>query len=472
MALSAEEERFAEALASYSLALVSEATLGAYQDALTYLRAAGAADPGNLSLALKVAAGHLARKEYDAAEVVLRRVLLHHPDSPAAHLVLGITCQLLQKGRCAERAFGTVIRLNPGHPDGYIRLASLRVAGGRYRAALSVLDRGFSRVGGKMPLVSFCDEVGRLCLAGGQPGWAIPFFERVVRHGPTENVLAREKLARAQAAAGRSREAIEGLLEVSRLQPNHIQAALLLGEIYESQGENEKAAEQFTRVIQSEPGDMAAVLRLAHLRLKERPELAVGIVEDAVRRKPDEPLVRVYLGLLYARLDRYADAVREYAKVEEQVQALEGAQELLPQFYFWYGSACERAGRLEEAERLLALCVQKQPDSAQALNYLAYLWAEKGVHLDRALEYVTRALERMPGEGAFLDTLGWIHYRKGNYATALKYLEKAVRVMPDDPVILEHLGDTWQALGKPGKARRFWVRSLQLDQEQSTKERE
>lgn len=467
LALSGADERLADALASYSLALISEATLGAYQDALAYVRAASESDPGNLTLALKVAAGHLARKEYEAAERVVRRALVYHPRSREAHFILGITCQVLQKNRCAERAFREVIRLEPRRADGYIRLASLWLAGNRHSRVLRLLDRGFSLVGEPGPLLGFCDDAGRLYLAGGQAERAIPFFQRAVRHGPPMNMAAREMLARAQAVAGRNEEAIEGFLEVSRAQPTNAQVALILGEIYERQGEPGKAAEQYKRVIQAEPGDAAAVLRLAHLSLNRTPDQALGPMEEAVRRKPDDLALRVYLGLLYMRLDRPADAVAQYAQVEEKVLALGGGDDLLPQFFFWYGSACERAGRWEDAERLMTRCIEKKPDSAQALNYLAYMWAEKGVKLDQALDHVERALKLMPGEGAYLDTLGWIHYRKGNYAAALKYLRKAARALPDDPVILDHLGDAWHATGRQERARAAWDRSLELEKEES-----
>jgi Tfp pilus assembly protein PilF len=107
-------------------------------------------------------------------------------------------------------------------------------------------------------------------------------------------------------------------------------------------------------------------------------------------------------------------------------------------------------------------CVALDPEFAQALNYLAYVWAEKGVNLDKAHEYVTRALKLQPREGAFLDTLGWIYYRKGAFREALDYLQQALGI-EDDPVIADHVGDTWSALGEPAKAERFWRRSLKLD---------
>jgi Flp pilus assembly protein TadD len=69
----------------------------------------------------------------------------------------------------------------------------------------------------------------------------------------------------------------------------------------------------------------------------------------------------------------------------------------------------------------------------------------------------------VPDEGAYLDTLGWVYYRQGEYGKALKCLRKAARAMPDDPVIHDHLGDALYALGEPGEARRYWQKSLELE---------
>ncbi|MEI6150352.1 MAG: tetratricopeptide repeat protein, partial [bacterium] len=118
---------------------------------------------------------------------------------------------------------------------------------------------------------------------------------------------------------------------------------------------------------------------------------------------------------------------------------------------------------IQEAERLLERCIALDPEFAQALNYLAYMWAVKKVDLDKAQDYVERALAIEPDEGAFLDTLGWVYYQKGAYKEALTYLEKAVARMPDDSTVTEHVGDVWAALENPRQARRFWKLSLKQD---------
>lgn len=97
------------------------------------------------------------------------------------------------------------------------------------------------------------------------------------------------------------------------------------------------------------------------------------------------------------------------------------------------------------------------------MNYLAYMWAERGINLDKALEYATRAVKLAPEEGAYLDTLGWVYYQRGEYGKALDFLKKAARRIPDDPVVCDHLGDTWDALKEPGKARYYWQKSVNLE---------
>jgi tetratricopeptide (TPR) repeat protein len=102
------------------------------------------------------------------------------------------------------------------------------------------------------------------------------------------------------------------------------------------------------------------------------------------------------------------------------------------------------------------------PGSAEALNTKAYLWAEQGRNLDQAMDYITKALVKEPSNGAYLDTLGWIHYKKGNYPLALKHLTLALKKEGDDPAILEHIGDTHLAMKQKSKALRMWWKSIRM----------
>ncbi len=107
--------------------------------------------------------------------------------------------------------------------------------------------------------------------------------------------------------------------------------------------------------------------------------------------------------------------------------------------------------------------MQLDTENAEAFDYLAYMWAEKGIHLDQALEYSQHALDCDPDNGAFLDTLGWIRYKQNQVAEALICLQSAYYFMPDDPTILEHLGDAWQALRNESQALAWWEQSYRVN---------
>ena len=95
------------------------------------------------------------------------------------------------------------------------------------------------------------------------------------------------------------------------------------------------------------------------------------------------------------------------------------------------------------------------------------MWADRGTKLNKALDYVNRALEQQPTNGAYMDTRGWIHYRQGNYRQALADIEAASKFIPKDPTVSEHLGDTWSAIGDRGRAVIHWQESYRIDSNNS-----
>ena len=94
-----------------------------------------------------------------------------------------------------------------------------------------------------------------------------------------------------------------------------------------------------------------------------------------------------------------------------------------------------------------------------------------GVKLEKALEYVNRALELLPDNGAYLDTLGWIYYKQGRFDDALNKLLEAFDYMPGDPVIADHVGDTYKKSGNMEKAVEFWKISLEHKNEDDVRQK-
>ena len=90
-------------------------------------------------------------------------------------------------------------------------------------------------------------------------------------------------------------------------------------------------------------------------------------------------------------------------------------------------------GNTKETIAQMNKVLEQDKDHVQALNYLAYTYAEMGNHLDEASALAHHALELQPNDGYILDTIGWIQFKKGEVEEAIKYLEAAVKARPMKP---------------------------------------
>jgi tetratricopeptide (TPR) repeat protein len=94
------------------------------------------------------------------------------------------------------------------------------------------------------------------------------------------------------------------------------------------------------------------------------------------------------------------------------------------------------------------------------LNYLGYMLADKGTRLPEALKMIRKALEQEPMNGAYLDSLGWVYFKMGEYELAEENLRRAVERDHSDPTVHDHLGDLYEKTGRIRLAAAQWQLSL------------
>jgi tetratricopeptide (TPR) repeat protein len=99
------------------------------------------------------------------------------------------------------------------------------------------------------------------------------------------------------------------------------------------------------------------------------------------------------------------------------------------------------------------------------LNYLGYSWIDQNRNLKQGLSLIEKAVRQKPDDGYIVDSLGWAHYRMGNYKEAVKHLERAVELRPEDPVLNDHLGDAFWRVRREREARFQWDQALTLKPE-------
>lgn len=152
-------------------------------------------------------------------------------------------------------------------------------------------------------------------------------------------------------------------------------------------------------------------------------------------------------------------------KPEEALAVMNEARRFWPddaEVAFMRGIILDERGMKAEAFTVMEQVVAEHPRHAQALNYVGYTLAEQGRDLDRALEYIQRALEESPDSTYIIDSLAWTHYRRGELNEAWQAISRAVDQGASDPTIWEHYGDIAAALGKKAEARKGYRKALEM----------
>ncbi|MFH1177460.1 MAG: tetratricopeptide repeat protein [Acidobacteriota bacterium] len=154
----------------------------------------------------------------------------------------------------------------------------------------------------------------------------------------------------------------------------------------------------------------------------------------------------------------------------ESVELARRALERFPEakgILFAYAGSLERSGAWDEAVQQFRALLAKAPEHAAALNYLGYMFADRGVHLEEARELLTKAVALDPTSGAFQDSLGWVYFRLGELDRAEKHLAEAVRLEPFDATVQEHMGDLYHRRGLRDEARAAYLRALEFEPDES-----
>jgi len=188
------------------------------------------------------------------------------------------------------------------------------------------------------------------------------------------------------------------------------------------------------------------------------------VLTEARARFPQTPEISYYLAIAQREAKHSQEAVTTFEEALHEAD-VQGGEITNARFFFDYGAAAEQAGLYDKAADLFQKSISIDPtNAADSQNYLAYMWAEHNMRLPEAEQMVKLALQADPNNGAYLDTLGWLEYRQGKFDQALvDLLRAAQKLTRDDPVVFEHIGDTFANINKVAQAVDAWQKALNLD---------
>lgn len=285
------------------------------------------------------------------------------------------------------------------------------------------------------------------------------------------SLQARKILFRLHQADGRKDEALRELEKIVESAPSDVEQRRLLAQAYQERQEWARAVPHLEAAIQTGGGDAADYQALGQLLLQSQLyDRLIELCDRTIRLFPDNPVFHIHAAFALRSLQRWDKAI----SAMEQAAALAetGHAELVNhRFYFQFGLTLERGGRHDDAARMFEKAITLTPkdeveDAANTMNYLGYMWLEQGRHLDKAGELILKANELQPGNAAYVDSLGWWHFKKGDYAHAVIELERALSLLKqpegDDAEIMEHLAQAHLKLGDKEKARQIFERARGL----------
>src|SRR5215475_6704707 len=170
------------------------------------------------------------------------------------------------------------------------------------------------------------------------------------------------------------------------------------------------------------------------------------------------------------------DVLSAEVSVYERAKKFEQAQNVLnttiqrfpeeEQVYFLQGSLYEKQKKYNEAEKAFRKALELQNDDPAVLNYLGYMFADRGTRLDEAESMIEKAVKADPTNGAYLDSLGWVYFKQNRLSLAEEYLKKAIIFVNRDSSIHDHMGDLYYKTKRYDEARNEWNKCIQLSTEQ------
>lgn len=247
------------------------------------------------------------------------------------------------------------------------------------------------------------------------------------------------------------------------LVPQHPMALLSLADIYEGLKKQQLAIDTYDKLPAKSSLRRNAEIQMAiNLDSIDRTKEARERLEKIIAQHPDDLEAIMALGnILRARKD-YAACADIYSKGIAKIDNATRGDWLV--FYF-RGICNERLKRWNLAETDLKKALELYPNQAHVLNYLGYSWVDQGINLDEGMSMIKRAVEQRPDDGYIVDSLGWAHFRLGNYEEATKHLERAIELKPEDPTINDHLGDVYWRTGRTLEAQFQWSHARDLKPE-------
>jgi len=410
-------------------------------------------DPQNPVAYLYLATIYAQEKKYDSAERAYKKLLEIDPDNIIGMYYYARTLVQMERSSEAEALFQKITAQGPEFEAAWLGLAALYEDQKKYDEAIDVYRRYLeinpARIGFRM-------KIAELLVKTNQEVRAEKEFQEILKISPANREVRRAlgllyyDMRRFDAAAAQ----FSSLLEKT---PADDKLNYLFANALEQKGDLGAARAAYQKVSPAFELYANAQVHAAMILKKEgKLDDAIGAITRSIQKKADQPLQYLYLSSLHEEKKDLAAAEKT---VVEGIERFPRNADL----HYVLGSILEKTNRFEESIKSMEKVLDIDPQNADALNFIGYSYADRGMNLDAAEQMILQALKIKPDNGYILDSLGWVCFKKDQYDSALKHIRRALDLQPNDANIMEHLGDVYLKIGRDKEALDYYRKAEKID---------
>lgn len=435
--------------------------------------------PNNVLLNMMMGSVLSSQGKYEESLPYFQKVIGLRIGGSRGYLLLGTTYEQLKQFDKAQETFKKLVLADPSNPLGQYYLGRTYLRSGNFQEAAINLEKSVSL---RPNFLQAREHLAWVLNRVGKKEEAIREYKLLLKLNPG-NKRVRKQLENLHQASSGSQEELpreltdpadvhmiiggifyEQALYLKALEEFQLALAqkvkkeplTLLARIYEILGRLDKAIQQFETLRELRPGSVDVLRYMARLySLDNRPENAIAVIKKAIEIQPENDSLYHLLSLAYMTVEKFDLAI-------ENMHTAITLNDHKDSYYFELGALLERSGQVDSAIQNMERAIEINPMHSNAHNFLGYMYALEGQYLDKALTHLKKALSIQPRNGYFLDSLGWIYFKKGNSKKALREIKKAMVYTPPDPVLYDHLGDIQFSLKNYNEASGAWKTSLSL----------
>ncbi len=479
-------------------------------------------DSSSVTIFNKVAECYIRLKKFDSAQMILQNAIRRFPDNVESYRILAAIYYSQHEIEKAQQVYEKIIKLDPTDLESRYGLITLYLAGGKDLKVAEeyekIMQMGYGtpemqiRTGNiylesnlfekaEKVFTEFYKEnpdderaylgMAKLYLTKQDTATAIEWYKKGLNQDFSFETCL-EELRGLYVKQKNWDDAIVLLNQVIATDVSKIENYLRLGELYYDKGDTAKSVEEFTHAIERFPDDFRAYFSLGSLYYQRNlTESAEQYLRKSIEINKEFSRGWILLGFIFLRNQRLEDAENHFRqaielfpdnpdinfflgsvlnqrrKSDEAVPYLEKSVELKSNY------AIDAIGTLamiydekkiyNKSDSLYQVALEARPDDALLMNNYGYSLSVRGIKLDEAIHLAQKAVAADSTNGAYLDTLGWIYFKMGNYQKALEYISNAVKYRDTSAEVMEHLGDVYEKLNDLENARTYWQKALELD---------